>query len=77
MDRPKTMLPIQPANAPTVAWEASAKLGKRSTAYIAVRPMAGTARMVPAISPLITSCATSPSNQATFTRFSVPFFTTR
>src|SRR5450759_1191685 len=45
-----------------VACEASAKFGKRSTAYIAVRPMAGTARVAPDMAPLTTSCVTSASN---------------
>src|SRR5689334_12552549 len=41
-----------------VAWEASAKLVKRRTEKIAVKPMAGTARMAPVMTPLTTSCRT-------------------
>src|SRR5262249_17703389 len=50
---------MNPAKAPMVMCEASAKLVKRRTANMAVRPIAGTARIVPAISPLRMSCRTS------------------
>ena len=42
--------------------EASAKFVKRSTAKMAVSPIAGTARIVPAIRPLRMSCRTSMSH---------------
>ena len=73
--RPKLTLATKPAKAPMVACEASAKLAKRSTAKMAVRPMAGTARMVPAMMPLRTSCRTSVEHrarQATFRNLNLP-----
>src|ERR1700761_4981122 len=58
-ENPNRTLATNPANAPIVACDATAKLGNRSTAYIAVRPIAGTASAAPAISPFSTSCASS------------------
>src|SRR5215469_7514944 len=55
----KVAFTTKPAKAPTVMCEASAKFVNRSTANIAVRPMAGTARVVPDISPLRKSCQIS------------------
>src|SRR5215475_7872155 len=46
-----------------VAWAATVKFGKRSTAKIAVKPMAGTARIVPAINPLRRSWSASANFQ--------------
>ena len=56
---PSHTLATKPAKAPTVMCEASAKFVNRSTAKMAVSPIAGTARIVPAISPLRMSCRTS------------------
>src|SRR5262245_34366492 len=56
--QPSQTLARKPAKAPMVIFEARAKLVKRRTAKIAVRPIAGTARMVPDIKPLRISCAT-------------------
>jgi hypothetical protein len=39
--------------------EATAKLGNRSTAWIAVKPIAGVVRIAQAMIPFSTSCATS------------------
>src|SRR5215510_11048081 len=52
-------LAMKPAKAPIVMCEASAKLVKRKTAKMAVRPIAGTARIVPDIKPLRISCSTA------------------
>src|SRR6476646_3184331 len=57
--QPSHTLAMKPANAPIVMCEASAKFVNRSTAKMAVSPIAGTARIVPAISPFKMSCRTS------------------
>src|SRR4051812_34414521 len=58
-EKPKVTLATRPAKAPIVACEASAKLANRSTAKMAVRPIAGTASMVPAMRPLTISWSIS------------------
>src|SRR5262249_23182650 len=56
---PRFTFPISPAKAPIVACHARPKFRNPSTAKTAVNPMAGTARMVPAIRPLMISWRTS------------------
>src|ERR1043166_6824707 len=56
-----------------VACEATAKLGKRRTAKIAVSPIAGPARIVPAMAPLSSNCTTCVSKGAASANGEVAF----